>query len=205
MKVWYFLEENIMSGIFSRNASALVLSVLLHCPWAMAQGFDSGSDGSDGALALTEAGLILFDPSAFTPPLDPDGDGVYHFTTITIAEGVTVKLSANPRGVKPVIWLASGDVSIAGTVDLNGERGHASNAPRLPATGGAGGYSGGVGRSQFAGASRGNGPGGGLVSTRSGPSRGSSAGHALQGGAGDSVAGGKAYGNDFLLPLLQTC
>lgn len=32
----------------------------------------------------------MFDPKASNPPLDPDGDGIFHFTTITIAAGVTV-------------------------------------------------------------------------------------------------------------------
>ena len=52
--------------------------------------FDSGSDGSDGALIFeapeTET-TIDFDPTAFDPPLDPDGDNVYHFTTIYIPSG----------------------------------------------------------------------------------------------------------------------
>jgi hypothetical protein len=87
-----------------------------------AQTFDSGSTGADGALAFPEAqpgDVILFDRQG----LDPEGDNVYHFTTITIPAGVTVRLSAERLGILPVVWLATGDVQIDGTLDLNGEGG----------------------------------------------------------------------------------
>src|SRR3954470_18989189 len=64
-----------------------------------AQVFNSGSDGSDGALMLPAGqGTIVFDPRdtvRWEKVLDPDGDGVYHFTTITIGSGTTLKLSGD--------------------------------------------------------------------------------------------------------------
>ena len=56
------------------------------------QPFDSGSNGSDGALNLTQTGApIEFDPGALG--IDADGDNIFHFTTINIATGVTMRLT----------------------------------------------------------------------------------------------------------------
>jgi hypothetical protein len=76
----------------------------------MAQTFNSGSTGADGAWALssTPPGTVVeFNPLAFTPVLDADGDSVYHFTTITLPEGVTVRLRADKAGAAPLHWLAT--------------------------------------------------------------------------------------------------
>ncbi|RMG08239.1 MAG: hypothetical protein D6731_22225, partial [Planctomycetota bacterium] len=136
-----------------------ILIALAAAP-AYAQGFSSGSDGSDGALNVTTSGD--FDPAALG--LDADGDGVYHFTTVNVAAGVTLRLRASVLGEgRPVIWLASGAVTIAGTLDLDGAAGHASGAVPVPSEAGAGGFSGGTGRTALATATSGSGPGGGLV------------------------------------------
>src|SRR5271170_3944405 len=66
----------------------------------------SGSTGSDGALAFPNAktgDIILFDPATYKPPLDPVGDGVFNFTTISIPAGVTVRLSGQVLH-GPVYW-----------------------------------------------------------------------------------------------------
>src|SRR5688500_8639447 len=80
-----------------------------------AQGFNSGSDGSDGALTLANSqGIIVFDPhdtARWGRVLDPDGDGVYHFTTITIGFATTLRLQGDKVN-KPVHWLATGNVVI---------------------------------------------------------------------------------------------
>ncbi len=102
----------------------------------------SGSNGSDGALELTTPGEIRFDPSAVKPSMNPAHDGVYHFTSIYIAAGVTVKLSANVLN-GPVFWLAQGPVRIDGNIDLSGADGGAPSAQR-PNIAGAGGHAGGV-------------------------------------------------------------
>lgn len=167
------------------------LAVLLFCAQpGPAQTFDSGSDGSDGALDLTEPGEVLFDPRAFSPPLDPDGDNVYHFTTINIGSGVTVRMTAKQLNNKPVFWLASGAVRIAGTIDLSGQPGHAAAtipSQRLPSEAGPGGFPGGIGGFVGGGPSQpGSGPGGGVAGNSESTFRG---------------GGGSFTGNAFLVPL----
>lgn len=164
--------------------------------------FSSGSTGVDGALEFTTPGTYVFNPR--TLGLDPEGDDVFHFTTITIGAGVTVTLSGQDiHG--PVYWLATGAVQIDGIVDLSGEDGHpySANPPdRKPSIPGPGGYSGGVWKT-VSNAQPGLGPGGGcaLNSTTTIQSSGN-AGHAVVGGAGNCGVPGYAYGNVFLLPIV---
>jgi hypothetical protein len=73
---------------------------------AMAQTFNSGSTGADGAL----------NPAANTTLALP-ASGVFNYTTVTIPAGVTVTPNA---GNTPVTILASGNVTIAGTIDVSG-------------------------------------------------------------------------------------
>jgi hypothetical protein len=154
------------------------------------QSFSSTSTGSDGALNLTTPGVVVFDPSAFTPALDPDGDNIYHFTTINIAAGVTVQLSSQVLN-GPVYWLAQGDVTINGAISLNGANGYACPSPpnpavRLPSVPGAGGYAGGIGGLVNEPYQPGAGPGGGTG-----------------GGSLDTItSSGKFSGNRFLGPLI---
>ena len=177
--------------------AALPLALALSTP-ALAQAYSSGSDGSDGALTFPpNAGVIEFDPTTFTPPLDADGDQVFHFTSITIPAGTTVRLTTRRlREGLPVYWLSSGDVTIAGVLDLNGENGHDFNAPFSPSFAGAGGWSGGVGGVTGRLGTRGNGPGGGKIANGD---HGGGAGHLTVGGGGG--LGGDTYGNDLLIPL----
>ncbi len=148
------------------------LAALATAGTAVAQPFDSGSSGEDGAFAPSES--TDFDPSVIHvdddldgPLIDEDGDNVFHFTNITIPSGVTVKLSSKWTN-GPVYWLATGAVNIEGIVDLNGEDGHPrtiTTSERRPSLPGPGGYPGGIGGSQHAqskGAPQpGAGPGGG--------------------------------------------
>ena len=128
----------------------LLFVALLTAVPAQAQTFTSGSTGSDGPLdfsSLPTGSVVVFDPKKFTPPLNPAGDNIFNFTTINIPAGITVKLSGRVLN-GPVFWLASGDVTINGTVDLNGENGappSPSLSGRIRAMPGAGGFSGGVG------------------------------------------------------------
>src|ERR1039457_4794240 len=85
--------------------------------------FTSGSTGSDGALNLTTPGTAIFHPTALNPPPDPAGDNVFNFTTINIGAGVTVVMQAHLLRNKSVIWLATGDVTIAGMLSLSGGNG----------------------------------------------------------------------------------
>ncbi|NKB25838.1 MAG: hypothetical protein GKR87_15990 [Kiritimatiellae bacterium] len=147
----------------------LIVGLVLTLAWTVsqvdAQTFNSGSDESDGALVINTPGTTIFDPASFIPPIDTDGDGIYHFTTITISNGVTVIFDSAVLGNKAISWLATGDVQIDGTLDLKGEDGHAYNLMPVPAKPGSGGYAGGMGRRNniASGPFQGNGPGGGNV------------------------------------------
>jgi hypothetical protein len=174
----------------------LVLTSLAMVASSYAQpNFGSGSTGSDGALNLTTPGTILFDPTSFNPPLNPKGDNIYNFTTINIGAGVIVRLSGrNLNG--PLYWLATGNVTIAGTIDLNGENGAGytnTESARVVAYPGAGGYAGGVGggRSTIGtvlAPQPGSGPGGGAAGNPA----------VNQGNA----AAGTFTSNTFLVPLV---
>ena len=93
-------------------------------------------------------------------------NGIFNFTTVNIPAGVTVTFQNNGTNT-PVMILATGDVTIAGTIDIRG--GSADTMKSTPGSfsqqgvlGGPGGYSGGRGGDPggFPGAS-GQGPGGG--------------------------------------------
>lgn len=163
---------------------------------AWAQGFDSGSDGSDGALNFDGGGVIDFDAAG----LDVDGDGVLHLTTINVAAGTTVRLRSSLLGGegRPVVWLAQGAVTISGILDLSGANGAGGNETPGAAEAGAGGFSGGRAQGMSTPPSGGGGPGGGGPATDT--VVGGAAGHRLAGGEGNSP--GVAYGNRFALPLL---
>jgi hypothetical protein len=150
---------------------------------ARAQSFSSGSTGADGALTITAPGVTVFDPTKYAPR----SANIYNFTTITIADGATLKLSGtNLHG--PVYFLASGDVNLngSGTIDASGDSGvtYTDLAHRLPANGGPGGYGGGVGGGPGVHSQAGSGPAGGA--------------------AGISAAAGSGgyTGNQYLIPLV---
>lgn len=182
------------------RAVCLIAAIALLAPLGLqAQAFSSGSNGSDGALNLTTPGTVIFDPKTFTPPLDPDGDNVYHFTSITIGPGVIVRLRGPELNMAPVFWLASGPVQIDGTIDLTGENGHPGSltpGDRRPSIPGAGGYPGGMGGLNSSPQS-GTGPGRGGAQNGA---HGGGGGHDGNGGGGS--LGGPSYGNPFLTPLL---
>lgn len=164
--------------------ACLGLTVFAIIAQGQPQVFTSGSTGTDGPLTYAaNLGTVYFPPSA----LSPRSNNIYNFTTITIGAGTTVRLSGWLIS-SPVYWLATGDVSINGTLDLSGGPGHIPYDPssRAPSEPGAGGYSGGLahlGAGQNATA--GNGPGGG-------PAPGS-----------DPFAGGGTYsGSYYLQPLV---
>ena len=182
-----------------------VLLLLILAPSAVAaQNFDSGSDGSDGALIYAPGlGSVVFD----TQGLDPDQDGVFHFTTIEVGAGTTLRFPADRPGLaigKPIVWLSSGPVTITGTLDLDGAAGHNASLATLalPSTPGAGGFPGGAGGLQSANFPKtGSGPGGGRSAFGQGGGFGS---HRTVGAAASAnrAAPGSIYGNAFLFPLL---
>ena len=179
-----------------------LLSAMSVLTWG--QTFNSGSNGSDGALNLTTPGIVVFDPAASN--LNAAGDNVFNFTTINIGAGVTVKLLSGPLRYKPVVWLASGAVTIAGTIDASGQPGSAVNDPKSsshrPADSGPGGYPGGVGNGFGSSASSGFGPGGGPGGQNCyNNAPGSGAAHLSAGTAVCGAGGGTPYGNAVLVPF----
>jgi hypothetical protein len=104
---------------------------------AQAQTYSSGSTGADGPFAPT-GNIALQMPS----------DGVFNFTTVNIPTGVTVTFIKNASNT-PVTILASGDITIAGTINVNGSNGLPTSSTGAVVNpggaGGPGGYSGGTG------------------------------------------------------------
>jgi hypothetical protein len=178
-------------------ARLMVAAAILSVP-AAAQ-FSSGSTGADGALNFATPGTVDFDPSVLG--INAAGDNVFNFTTINVATGVTVRLRSTRVRQKPVVWLASGAVTIAGTIDLSGADGAAMSTAnpaltRVPAEPGAGGYSGGLGLNGSSPASTGFGPGGGGTGGAGG-----GGGFATPGGPSGGL-GGKIYGSVSMSPLV---
>jgi hypothetical protein len=191
-----------------RLAPAIVgsLATLVTSGAVYGQTFDSGSSGADGAFDLTgtPTGTIIdFNPKSLRvnknpsgPFIDPEGDNVFHFTTITIPSGVTVKMSAKwTNGA--VYWLASGAVNVLGTVELNGENGHEltqTTATRKPSVPGPGGFPGGLGGNNHS-QSRGR------AQPGAGPNAGAAAADACVNGCywGLGAAQGRT---NFLVPLV---
>jgi len=168
--------------------------------------FDSGSTGADGP----------FNPAAnVTVQLPPTG--IFNYTTVNIPAGVTVKFQRNATNT-PVVILASGDVVIAGSIDLSGSPGFDNTLfgnDAQPGAGGPGGFEGGAG-GQVSGDRRGSyglgpgggGPGTGMVSGL--PGRGTAGGGAgfstagldgMGGGGALGGSGGVVSGSAFLQPL----
>lgn len=190
------------------------VSVLLLASPVLAGGFDSGSDGSDGAFnpqTSVQIDLSLADGTPGNGTYDPDlWAVVFNYTTIDIPSGVYVTFSNHPSGA-PVVWLASGDVTLAGAVDLSGVMGE-PEAPlqqenaRVAAPSGPGGFLGGFGgvtpSTRFP--SGGYGPGGPSVDP-DGSGNGSGGSYRTVGYIGQqstNVDQGLTYGNIFLLPLI---
>ena len=146
----------------SQTLLALLVLLMLGCLTStLAHAFDSGSTGVDGA----------FNPTVDTElPLPPDG--IFNFTTVDIPAGVTVTFTPNATNT-PVIMLATGDVTINGTIDVSGKPspgvGSAGNGdpgddgdPGLAGPGGFDGGQGGTLENQMGG--DGLGPGAGIRS-----------------------------------------
>jgi len=118
-----------MLGVFG-------LAALAGAP-AHAQTFESGSTGADGPFSPTANVTVTLPPN-----------GVFNYTTVTIPSGVTVRYTPNTANT-PVTILASGNVTIAGTIDVSGGRGGVGSAQTILSPnggrGGPGGFDGGSG------------------------------------------------------------
>jgi hypothetical protein len=137
----------------------------------------------------------------------PDS-GVFNFTTITIPDGVRITFERNANNT-PVTLLATGDVTIAGTIDIAGRTG---NPNGVGGAGGPGGFHGGrsgFGVDAFAGTT-GDGPGGGGGGGNPDGTKvggGGGGGFATAGSNGSNQdplfgQGGPRYGTSLLLPLV---
>src|SRR5690242_5753174 len=119
----------------------ILAGLLWASPSARAQASNTDFDGSDGPLILRNPGIVVFDPETIKGRPASSRPDIYHFSSITIGPGVTVKLSGEKVN-GPVFWLSQGPVQIDGMLDLDG----ANGGTRRPAMPGAGGYPGGIQR-----------------------------------------------------------
>ena len=140
----------------------------------------------DGTDWTQRAGL------SFEFDLTSDDDAIWHFTDIDIDNDVTVTFKKNAANTG-VVWLASGNVSIRGVLDLDGqevsELSRRNGTSGGPAIGGPGGFDGGLGgRTSGTLPTDGGGPGGGSAAAGSGD--------------GGSASHTGTYGTAFGIPLV---
>ncbi|MCA9758419.1 MAG: hypothetical protein KDA27_21665 [Candidatus Eisenbacteria bacterium] len=163
------------------------------------------SDGSDGVLTGTQQ--IDLSLAAYTDgegetweiPSPIEGQGVYDtkkwavvfkYESVNIASGQTITFKNHPSRA-PVVWLVQGDVTIAGTVNLDGGGGN----DQSPSSPGPGGFRGGRRIVNYQDpASEGLGPGGG----------GFDGTYGRPGSYATNAGGvsGLTYGNVRILPLI---
>lgn len=197
-----------------------VMTSVLLCISGTALAFNSGSTGADGA----------FSPTVSTQVQLPE-NGIFNFTTVNIPSGVTVTFRRNTANT-PVIILATGNVTIAGAIDVSGSASTPAGAAGdgnlgddgVPGRGGPGGQDGGRGGPSGAGAAtrggNGLGPGGGSAGLLTGGNDVGCGGTLSTGGGGGGFGagggnagafangnptysrGGAAYGTSQLLPLI---
>jgi hypothetical protein len=202
----FFIRQ--ISGANRRWQAISLWLILLSIPSYAQGGFVSGSTGADGA----------FNPTSNVTVQLPES-GVLNFTTINIPTSVTVRFGKNSRNT-PVTILATGNVTIAGTIDISGSNG----ASVLGGAGGPGGFNGGNGgigtsSSVYSPGVSGDGPGGGggAASSNSPGSAGAPGGGGFGTPGQDGLltadqvatgftivngAGGPRYGLPTLLPLI---
>ena len=197
-----------MTNTTQRGFKALLLGSVLAASPSFAQ-FDSGSTGEDGSLSP------LVDTTIQLPE-----DGILNYTTVTIPTGVTLRFESNATNT-PVVILATGNVTIDGSIDVSG--GNATDAgvagdgnlgdDGLPGIGGPGGFAGGAGGTITSPAGgNGLGPGGGQGGNILGNSSfglgcaGAGAGFeslgARGGGCNNDQSIGQVYGDASLQPLI---
>ncbi len=161
--------------------------------------FSSGSTGADGAFAPATSQTIQVPES-----------GVFNFTTVNIPNGVTITYTRNSKN-SPVTILATGDVTIVGTINVAGGSGLTNGGGGRGGPGGHDGGAAGFGFDTFVGAT-GDGPGGGGGGSSTNGTNlggGGGGGYALAGNTGGAQnansiggAGGAKYGSSTILPLI---
>ena len=169
------------------------LAVLGSFTSAFAQLSIPDANGSDGPLNATATPIDLSQAIAGDALFYSNSGGnvgkgvydaarwvvVYKYSSVNVPVGITVTFLNHPSNA-PVVWLVQGNVTIAGTVSVNGKNGVLGPLVN-PTDGGPGGFRGGAGGPQ--GGGTGLGPGG---------------------GAGPNASGifNTSYGNPEILPLI---
>jgi hypothetical protein len=175
-----------------------MLGVLLASA-AWAQGFDSGSDGSDGDLNVTA-----------NTTLDLPPDGIFNFGTVRVdgrqGAGATLSFRRNALNT-PVYILATGDIVVGqfGRISVDGQNNPQSDTTPGGAAGGPGGFDGGDPGIQDIPPGDGHGPGAGAGGRADlGGSDDGSAGAAVYAGIArrPSAGDGTLYGSHLLVPLV---
>jgi len=162
--------------------------------------FSSGSTGADGAFAPTQSATVQVPPS-----------GTFNYTTVTIPSGVTITYVPNAANT-PLTILATGDITISGSMVVDGQPGNNAGFGGL---GGPGGFAGGAAvAAQGVNGNVGNGPGGGggsrfVNDSTAGDCSGGGGGGYQSAGGGIAVSGqipavpgGGSYGSPLLIQLL---
>ena len=151
-----------------------------------AQGFNSGSDGSLGALNVTN------DLTVALPP-----DGILRYTTVNVAAGKTLSFTPNALNT-PVYLLATGDVTIDGAIDVSGGNSTSVAGGR----GGPGAFDGGPPGIAGALPGDGKGPGAGKAGGTGGGDTGAGGAAYLDLPIDVSPNDGTPYGSPLLVPLV---
>jgi len=110
----YTGTELILKGVIVKKLNISLMSIGLAMMPVLAQAFVSGSTGADGDFAPTVNTQVVLPPS-----------GILNYGTVNIPAGVTVTFKKNATNT-PVVILASGNVTIAGSIGVSG--GHATNS-----------------------------------------------------------------------------
>ena len=169
-----------------KRAFSLLVCGLVPFQTLVGQSFSSGSNGSFGPLNVEQNMTIDLPP-----------DGIIHATTINIAQSRTLKFNRNLSNT-PVYLLATGEVFIRGTIDVDGGRGTNFSGGQA----GPGGFDGGNPGSLGTPAGAGFGPGGGGAGPGSRSPDGVGPGSYATASDVASEKGGRTYGSPLLIPIV---
>ncbi|HVF57122.1 MAG TPA: hypothetical protein VM934_13285 [Pyrinomonadaceae bacterium] len=183
-----------------RRAAALAFILFLACAATVTTNaqntFTSGSTGADGAFAPTANQTIVVPES-----------GVFNYTTYNIPSNVTITYARNNSN-KPLTILTTGDVTIAGAINIDGKSGSSNGSGGYGGPGGFNGGAGGYGFDQSFAGVPGDGPGGGGgggSTAGANPGNGGGGGFGTAGQNGyqtNAGQGGPRYGAVTVLPLI---
>ncbi len=177
--------KNEFYGFWKKVAFAFLLTALSASP-AFAATFNSGSTGALGNVVISANTQI---------PLP--ANGMLNYSSLTINSGATLTFTNNSNNT-PVYILATGVVTINGTINVSG----GSTSGMTGGTPGPGGWAGGNAAQMGKDGEPGRGPGGGGGGRELNQIPGGGGGFGTSGGTFNGVAGGNTYGSDNHMPLL---